>query len=91
VHKIFSLNSNLHIVLFSTLLTGWVPTLLRAGRGMTLWNKAGIEPSQKLQIFSYENNPVILFSFSIYGIRTIMHNEAILKFLLFFTVCQDCS
>ncbi|XP_078171870.1 thioredoxin family protein [Carex rostrata] len=44
-------------LLESTLLTGWVPTLLRAGRGMTLWDKAGIEPSQKLQLFSYENNP----------------------------------
>ncbi|KAJ3696764.1 hypothetical protein LUZ61_000469 [Rhynchospora tenuis] len=44
-------------LLESTVLTGWVPTLLRAGRGMSLWNKAGIEPSQKLQLFSYENNP----------------------------------
>ena len=28
---------------------------------MTLWNRAGIEPSQKLQLFSYENNPVIFY------------------------------
>ncbi|CAA6660216.1 unnamed protein product [Spirodela intermedia] len=42
----------------STLFTGWMPTLLRAGRGMTLWNKARLEsPSEKLELFSYENNP----------------------------------
>ncbi|KAF5936822.1 hypothetical protein HYC85_024328 [Camellia sinensis] len=45
-------------LLESTLLTGWVPTLLRAGRGMTLWEKARTEsPSKKLELFSYENNP----------------------------------
>ncbi|KAG8378521.1 hypothetical protein BUALT_Bualt08G0145700 [Buddleja alternifolia] len=45
-------------LLESTLLTGWVPTLLRAGRGMTLWDKSIIEPpAGKLELFSYENNP----------------------------------
>ncbi|XP_010930429.1 uncharacterized protein [Elaeis guineensis] len=43
-------------LLESTLFTGWVPTLLRAGRGMTVWNKAGLEPPKKLELFSYENN-----------------------------------
>lgn len=43
-------------LLESTLFTGWVPTLLRAGRGMTLWDKAVLEPSKKLELFSYENN-----------------------------------
>uniref|UniRef100_A0A0D9W5E9 GST N-terminal domain-containing protein n=1 Tax=Leersia perrieri TaxID=77586 RepID=A0A0D9W5E9_9ORYZ len=36
--------------------SGWVPTLLRAGRGMTLWNKAGVVPEDKLELFSFENN-----------------------------------
>ncbi|CAN1235587.1 hypothetical protein LINPERPRIM_LOCUS4550 [Linum perenne] len=45
-------------LLESTLLTGWVPTLLRAGRGMMLWERASSEtPSTKLELFSYENNP----------------------------------
>ncbi|KMZ72564.1 Glutathione S-transferase domain-containing protein [Zostera marina] len=47
-------------LLESTLFTGWVPTLLRAGRGMTLWDKATRElpsSSEKLELFSYENNP----------------------------------
>ncbi|KAL6650768.1 hypothetical protein ACP70R_009693 [Stipagrostis hirtigluma subsp. patula] len=43
-------------ILESTIFTGWVPTLLRAGRGMTLWNKAGVVPAEKLELFSYENN-----------------------------------
>ncbi|KAG8064630.1 hypothetical protein GUJ93_ZPchr0004g40139 [Zizania palustris] len=43
-------------LLESTILTGWVPTLLRAGRGMTLWNKAGVMPADKLELFSFENN-----------------------------------
>ncbi|WOL01253.1 hypothetical protein Cni_G09969 [Canna indica] len=43
-------------LLESTILTGWVPTLLRAGRGMTLWENAGGQPSAKLELFSYENN-----------------------------------
>ncbi|CAO2035179.1 unnamed protein product [Urochloa humidicola] len=41
-------------LLESTIFTGWVPTLLRAGRGMTLWNKAGAVPAEKLELFSYE-------------------------------------
>ncbi|KAK2966451.1 hypothetical protein RJ640_005430 [Escallonia rubra] len=41
-------------LLESTLLTGWVPTLLRAGRGMTLWEKAITEPpTEKLELFSF--------------------------------------
>lgn len=59
--------------LCSTLLTGWVPTLLRAGRGMTLWENSVKEPPpRKLELFSYENNPVSIdtsevtrFTFSI--------------------------
>ncbi|KAF8703207.1 hypothetical protein HU200_031995 [Digitaria exilis] len=38
-------------LLESTIFTGWVPTLLRAGRGMTLWNKAGVVPGEKLELF----------------------------------------
>lgn len=49
---------NPSIPLCSTIFTGWVPTLLRAGRGMTLWDKAGAVPAEKLELFSYENNPV---------------------------------
>ncbi|KAL0359993.1 UNVERIFIED_CONTAM: hypothetical protein Sradi_3683800 [Sesamum radiatum] len=45
-------------LLESTLLTGWMPTLLRAGRGMTLWKSSTKEvPPVKLELFSYENNP----------------------------------
>ncbi|XP_073123381.1 uncharacterized protein [Henckelia pumila] len=45
-------------ILESTLLTGWMPTLLRAGRGMTLWkNSAKEPPPEKLELFSFENNP----------------------------------
>ncbi|OVA00132.1 Glutaredoxin [Macleaya cordata] len=44
-------------LLESTLFTGWVPTILRAGRGMTLWERARQEPPpKKLEVFSYENN-----------------------------------
>ncbi|KAI9200634.1 hypothetical protein LWI28_010987 [Acer negundo] len=44
-------------LLESTLITGWMPTILRAGRGMTLWEKARIDlPPKKLELFSYENN-----------------------------------
>lgn len=45
-------------LLESTFFTGWMPTILRAGRGMTLWEKARQEPPpKKLELFSYENNP----------------------------------
>ncbi|OMO79001.1 Thioredoxin-like protein [Corchorus olitorius] len=45
-------------LLESTLFTGWMPTILRAGRGMMLWDKARQEPPpRKLELFSYENNP----------------------------------
>lgn len=45
-------------LLGSTLFTGWMPTILRAGRGMTLWEKASTDPPpKKLELFSYENNP----------------------------------
>ncbi|MCO5593889.1 hypothetical protein L7F22_047908 [Adiantum nelumboides] len=44
-------------LLESTILTGWVPTLLRAGRGMSRWQAAIPEiPPKKLELFSYENN-----------------------------------
>ncbi|BBN13346.1 protein MpGST1 [Marchantia polymorpha subsp. ruderalis] len=44
-------------LLESTLVTGWVPTILRAGRGMMLYSKASSDtPSQKLELYSYENN-----------------------------------
>ncbi|CBI31360.3 hypothetical protein VitviT2T_029039 [Vitis vinifera] len=44
-------------LLESTLFTGWMPTILRAGRGMTLWEKARLDPpAKKLELFSYENN-----------------------------------
>lgn len=46
-------------LLGSTLFTGWMPTILRAGRGMMLWDKANMQPPpKKLELFSYENNPV---------------------------------
>ncbi|KAL2497456.1 Thioredoxin family protein [Abeliophyllum distichum] len=45
-------------MLESTLVTGWVPTLLRAGRGMTFWENSTKEPPpRKLELFSFENNP----------------------------------
>ncbi|XP_062025497.1 uncharacterized protein LOC133741793 [Rosa rugosa] len=45
-------------LLESTLLTGWMPTIFRAGRGMTLWERATLEaPPEKLELYSYENNP----------------------------------
>ncbi|XVF30152.1 hypothetical protein REPUB_Repub16aG0032600 [Reevesia pubescens] len=45
-------------LLESTLFTGWMPTILRAGRGMMLWEKARQDPPpRKLELFSYENNP----------------------------------
>ncbi|XP_073123380.1 uncharacterized protein [Henckelia pumila] len=54
----YLLNYLLFIPRKSTLLTGWMPTLLRAGRGMTLWkNSAKEPPPEKLELFSFENNP----------------------------------
>ncbi|KAK1300207.1 hypothetical protein QJS10_CPB13g01112 [Acorus calamus] len=45
-------------LLESTLFTGWMPTILRVGRGMSLWERAPVEPPlQKLELFSVENNP----------------------------------
>ncbi|GMI83054.1 hypothetical protein like AT4G10000 [Hibiscus trionum] len=45
-------------LLESTLFTGWMPTILRAGRGMMLWDKARKDPPpRKLELFSYENDP----------------------------------
>ncbi|GAV79360.1 GST_N_3 domain-containing protein [Cephalotus follicularis] len=45
-------------LLESTLFTGWMPTILRAGRGMTLWEKATPNPPpKKLELYSYENHP----------------------------------
>lgn len=36
-----------------------MPTILRAGRGMTLWEKARQDlPPKMLELFSYENNLV---------------------------------
>lgn len=44
-------------MLETTLLTGWMPTLLRAGRGMSRFEKA-IEtgPQEALELYNYENN-----------------------------------
>ncbi|XP_019439237.1 PREDICTED: uncharacterized protein LOC109344960 isoform X1 [Lupinus angustifolius] len=45
-------------LLESTIFTGWMPTILRAGRGMTLWERSTPDPPPgKLELFSYENNP----------------------------------
>ncbi|XP_004499576.1 uncharacterized protein [Cicer arietinum] len=45
-------------LLESTIFTGWMPTILRAGRGMTLWERSSLDPPPgKLELFSYENNP----------------------------------
>ncbi|TYI28883.1 hypothetical protein ES332_A05G276000v1 [Gossypium tomentosum] len=39
-------------LLESTLFTGWMPTILRAGRGMMLWDKARRDPPpKKLELF----------------------------------------
>jgi len=41
----------------STLLTGWMPTLLRAGRGMTRHGtRAPSDPALKLELWNYEGN-----------------------------------
>ena len=40
-----------------TLVTGWMPTLLRAGRGMTRYERALPEaPGQPLELWNYEGN-----------------------------------
>ena len=40
-----------------TLVTGWMPTLLRAGRGMTRYERATPEPpGQPLELWNYEGN-----------------------------------
>ncbi|ESW20612.1 hypothetical protein PHAVU_005G001500 [Phaseolus vulgaris] len=45
-------------LLESTIFTGWMPTILRAGRGMTRWVYSRPDPPPgKLELFSYENNP----------------------------------
>ncbi|CAJ1958483.1 unnamed protein product [Sphenostylis stenocarpa] len=45
-------------LLESTIFTGWMPTILRAGRGMTRWVYSRPDPAPgKLELFSYENNP----------------------------------
>ncbi|RDX77879.1 hypothetical protein CR513_41917, partial [Mucuna pruriens] len=45
-------------LLESTIFTGWMPTILRAGRGMTRWEYSRPDlPPGKLELFSYENNP----------------------------------
>eukprot|EP00899_Mesostigma_viride_P011438 jgi/Mesvir1/20295/Mv19898-RA.1 len=43
--------------LTSTLVTGWMPTLLRAGRGMARYSGADVAaPAQKLELWNYEGN-----------------------------------
>jgi len=55
----FDLFPHNNLLLRSTIFTGWMPTILRAGRGMTLWERSKVEPPpRKLELFSYENNPV---------------------------------
>ncbi|EFJ30708.1 hypothetical protein SELMODRAFT_440315 [Selaginella moellendorffii] len=44
-------------ILESTLVTGWVPKIIRAGGGMSLWNGALPNPPQKL-LELYSNNHV---------------------------------
>eukprot|EP00850_Spirogloea_muscicola_P017788 SM000156S02144 [mRNA] locus=s156:115670:119128:- [translate_table: standard] len=44
-------------LLQSTLLTGWIPTVVRAGRGMSRHMKAAAQaPARFLELYSYENN-----------------------------------
>ena len=51
--------SYLCFVISSTLVTGWVPTLVRAGRGMMLFPRATTQPPDTLLVlYSYENNQV---------------------------------
>ena len=41
----------------STLVRGWVPTLLRAGRGMSRYERARDDaPVQPLQLYDYDAN-----------------------------------
>lgn len=60
---------------YSTLVTGWVPTLVRAGRGMTLFQRAPLQPPERLlELYSYENNQVcslhsVLKSGSLFNFR----------------------
>ena len=37
-------------------MTGWMPTLLRAGRGMSRFERAAVPPAELLVLYSYENN-----------------------------------
>ncbi|EOY17051.1 Thioredoxin family protein isoform 5, partial [Theobroma cacao] len=56
----FLIDPNTEISMYEsgTLFTGWMPTILRAGRGMMLWDKARQDPPpRKLELFSCENNP----------------------------------
>lgn len=43
-------------LLLSTLVSGWVPTLLRAGRGMTRYDHATDAPAQQLQLYDYDGD-----------------------------------
>ena len=80
---------------FSTIFTGWVPTLLRAGRGMTLWKKAGLVPAEKLELFSYENNSVRispLLAILFLGVGSISSLMWVtFTFLQYDSVLKDCS
>lgn len=46
-------------LLLSTLVSGWVPTLLRAGRGMVRYERAACEaPPQLLKLYDYDGKPL---------------------------------
>ena len=46
-------------IIKGTLVTGWMPTLLRAGRGMTRYERAPDEaPEAPLELYNYEGNQV---------------------------------
>ena len=46
-------------IINGTLVTGWMPTLLRAGRGMTRYERAPDEaPEAPLELYNYEGNQV---------------------------------
>lgn len=68
-----------------------MPTILRAGRGMTLWENARLDPpSKKLELFSYENNPVQQFISITCVNRTVsLYHEWI--FSLFIILCILCG